>query len=168
MLFNNHQPALDRLARIPLFAACTRRQLARVDRLSTELGIEPGYVMQREDDDASAFFVIVTGDASVSVDRRCTGHLRAGHFVGEVGLLDRGPNVTTVTAATPMDVVVFSRVEFRALLEVAPAAVITILRAHAAYVRAGRDLSAGEPCASTPRSSESPEVLERTSSSSPA
>src|ERR1700730_226738 len=92
------------------------------------------------------------------VDRRCTGHLRAGHFFGDVGLLDRGPNVTTGTVATPMDVVVFSWVEFRALLEVAPAAVVTILRAHAAYVRAGRDQPAGGPCASTLRSSESPEV----------
>jgi CRP-like cAMP-binding protein len=45
------------------------------------------------------------------------GELRPGQFFGEVGLLDRGPSVTTVTAATEISVLVFSVVEFRAVLD---------------------------------------------------
>jgi CRP-like cAMP-binding protein len=135
MSSRRQQPSIERLVRIPLFAACTRRQLTRVDSLATTLILDPGYVLQEEGTDTSAFFVILDGAASVAVGDRCLGTLRDGHFFGAIGLLDRGANVVTVTAATRIRVLVFSRTEFRALLEVAPSAAITIMRAHAVQVR---------------------------------
>jgi CRP-like cAMP-binding protein len=101
----------------------------------TRLILDAGYILQQEGTDASAFFVILAGAASVAIGDRTVGALRDGHFFGGIGLLDHGPNVATVTAATRIDVLVFSRIEFRALLEVAPSAAVTIMRAHATDVR---------------------------------
>jgi CRP-like cAMP-binding protein len=134
-MFRPQQPRIERLARVALFAPCTRRELARIDSLATQLVLETGSVLQREGTDASAFFVIVSGVVSVMFDERRVGTLSDGHFFGAIGLLDRGPNVATVTATTPVDVLVFSRTEFKALLELAPGVGLTIMRAHATHTR---------------------------------
>jgi CRP-like cAMP-binding protein len=122
MSFRNHRPALDRLRRIPLFQPLTRRQLIEVDRLSTELTAGAGRVLQHEGVRASAFFAIETGGVTVTIGGRPVGQLRAGDVFGAAGLLEGHCNVTTVTATVPTEVVVFSRREFRALLDIVPGA----------------------------------------------
>lgn len=132
MLFRNH-PALERLSRIPLFGSCTRKQLVRIDRLATELTVGSGRVLQHERANASAFYVIETGHAAISVGGRPVGDLQAGDFFGEAGLLERSLSAATVTAASRTDVIVFTREEFFALLEVAGPTTRTIMRACAAH-----------------------------------
>jgi signal-transduction protein with cAMP-binding, CBS, and nucleotidyltransferase domain len=120
MSSRHHRPALVRLRRIPLFRSLTRKQLVEVDRRSTELTVDAGRVLQHEGVPASAFFAIETGGATVTVGGRPVRQLSAGDVFGAVGLLERQPNVTTVTATARTDLVVFAGREFRALLDIVP------------------------------------------------
>jgi CRP-like cAMP-binding protein len=86
-----------------------------------------GFVIQEEHAYASAFIVIVSGDATVAVGRRTLGTLRSGQYTGAVGLLDHRRNLMAVTAATSVAVLVFSRSEYRSLLELVPRVATAIM-----------------------------------------
>jgi CRP/FNR family transcriptional regulator, cyclic AMP receptor protein len=114
-------PHLHRIRAIPLFAACTARQLARIDALSTEVTVDPGTVLQREGLTVAQFCVVVDGRVSTSV-AGCDGdELRPGAFFGAVGLVERRDATTTVTTSARTTLRAFGRNDFRALVEtVAP------------------------------------------------
>jgi hypothetical protein len=120
MSYRYHCPAIERLSRIPLLGSCSRKQLVEILRLGTELTVDAGRVLQHEGATASAFYAIETGAAAVSVGGRPVGHLRDGDVFGAPGLLEGHSSETTVTAAVRTDVVVFTRKEFRALLDIVP------------------------------------------------
>jgi CRP-like cAMP-binding protein len=65
-------------------------------------------------------YVIVSGEAAVSVDGNTVGKIGPGEMVGEMGLIDGGLRAATVTADTDMDVYVIEPGRFRALLDDVP------------------------------------------------
>ncbi len=75
----------------------------------------------------SEFFVIIDGDATVSRRGRKVATLGPGDAFGELALLDKAPRNATVTAQTPMEVVVLGQREFGGLIDEVPG-----LRAQAA------------------------------------
>lgn len=109
------------LRQLELFAHCPERQLALVDSRCTRLRVEPGRVLLREGDRDRQFMVIV--DGSVAVSRRpdkSVAVLSAGGFVGEMSMLTGERRSATVTALTPVEVLVCNGREFADLLEIAP------------------------------------------------
>jgi CRP-like cAMP-binding protein len=67
------------------------------------------------------FFVIVEGEAVVMIDGIEMGTMGPGCGFAEIALLaPEGRRTATVTAATPMTLVVLDRVEFAELLDIAP------------------------------------------------
>jgi CRP-like cAMP-binding protein len=109
---------LEFLRGVRLFAACSDLELAQVDRLVSLVTAESGQVLTREDTYEPQAFVIVDGEARVSRSERTIAALSAGDFFGEMALLDRRPRVATVTALTPMRLLVCDPVSFTTLLEV--------------------------------------------------
>jgi CRP-like cAMP-binding protein len=73
-------------------------------------------VLCREGQAGHQFFVVVEGQARVTMREREIATLGPGGFFGEMSLLDGGPRIATVTAATPMKLLVLDRREFRHLL----------------------------------------------------
>jgi CRP/FNR family transcriptional regulator, cyclic AMP receptor protein len=100
-----------------LFAQCRPKELAAIDRLAIELAVAPGRVLLREGEPGRQFFVITAGRARVTVGRDYVDTVDAGSFLGEVSMMDGGPCMATVTAATPMHLLAFGRSEFRALMD---------------------------------------------------
>jgi CRP-like cAMP-binding protein len=111
---------LDHLAQVPLFSALSRKELALVARRAEDVKVEPGRVLVSEGSTGSEFFVIVDGNATVSRRGRKIATLGPGDAFGELALLDKAPRNATVTAQTPMEVVVLGQREFGGLIDEVP------------------------------------------------
>jgi CRP/FNR family cyclic AMP-dependent transcriptional regulator len=111
---------IDHLQRVPLFSACSRDELRKVSRRTTDIPVTAGHVLVNEGERGLEFFVIVGGRATVSRQGRTVGELGPGDFFGELSLLIDSPRNATVTALTPMEAIVLSRKEFDAALAEAP------------------------------------------------
>jgi CRP-like cAMP-binding protein len=64
--------------------------------------------------------VIIEGTATVSRHGRKVATLGPGDAFGELALLDKAPRNATVTAATPMELVVLGQREFGGLIDEVP------------------------------------------------
>lgn len=111
---------LDHLAQVPLFSACNKSELKRLARRTTDAKIDAGQVVIRERQGAHDFFVVVEGKAEVSRGGRPVTVLGPGDFFGELGLLDPGLRDATVTALTPLEIIVLPQWDFEAALDEAP------------------------------------------------
>jgi CRP-like cAMP-binding protein len=67
--------------------------------------------------EGSGFYVIEAGEAQVLIQGQPESTLQAGDFFGEVAVIDHGPRMATVTAATGLDTLALTPADFRALVE---------------------------------------------------
>lgn len=104
-----------RLREIPFFSGLGKRDLEQVGRWTDEVEVPAGTVLGRQGSVAYEFFVILDGATDVHVDGRRVGELGPDDFFGEIGLLEAERRTATVTAATPMRLVVVFGREFRAM-----------------------------------------------------
>jgi CRP-like cAMP-binding protein len=109
---------LDKLKGVELFVGCSPEEIDRISSLTTQIDVDAGRVLCVEGKPGEEFFVIVEGEAEVTRGGELIARLGAGDFFGEMALLDGGARVATVTAATPMRLLVLNRSEFRSLVEV--------------------------------------------------
>jgi CRP-like cAMP-binding protein len=123
------------LKQIPMFASCSKGELERITRLADTIDVEQGNRLTREGASAGEFFVIVEGEATVSVRGQDVRRLGPGDWLGEIALLDKGPRTATVTADTPMVVEVISRPQFLDLLRDVPSIAVKIATGLAHMVR---------------------------------
>ena len=103
-----HPPATTTqvLRSIPLFAACSDRELAVVRRTVDEVSVTEGDVLLREGRPGRESFVIVDGEAGVTRRGEFLARLGPGDFFGELSVLDHQSRTATVTALTPMRLLV--------------------------------------------------------------
>ncbi len=106
--------------RLPLLAGCTRRQLAQVDGLGTQLDVRAGRALTVEGSPARECFLVLAGRATAARGTRPVGVVGDGTVAGELALLDRTARTATVVAATPMRLLVLTPGELQDLLDVAP------------------------------------------------
>lgn len=125
----------DHLSQVPLFSACSKRELQRVAKVADEVEITEGRVLLKQDSPAREAFVVIEGTAEVHRNGKRVAQLGAGDCIGELALLDRGTRTASVTATSPMRVLVISSREFTALLEDAPTIAQKLLRTLARRVR---------------------------------
>ena len=102
-----------------LFSACDDDELARIAALSRPREVELGVAVTRQGEPGEEFFVVVEGEADADVDGDVVGTIGAGGFFGEMALLDGGDRVATVTATTPMKLLVLDRHDFNEMLSIA-------------------------------------------------
>ena len=137
------------LRSIPLFSKCNARQLRQIAALAVALDVPKGEVLCREGEVGTEFFVIIEGEAAVSVHGRRKATIGAGGFCGEMAILDGGRRVASVITTAPTRTLVLSRREFEDLLTVAPEISLSLLQAMAHRLReadlAHRERRAGAP-----------------------
>ena len=92
---------VDHLAEVPLFSACSKKDLQLVAKRAEDVKVEPGKVLVTEGAAGAEFFVILEGNATVTRHGQKVAHLGPGQFFGDLALLDRAPRNATVTAARP-------------------------------------------------------------------
>ena len=126
---------LDHLASVPLFAACSRKDLQNIARASDEVDVAEGKVLVEQGDVGRECFVIVGGSATVKRNGRKVATLGPGDYFGELSLLDKGVRTATVTADTPMTVLVLGPREFSGVLDSVPGLSHKLLATLAARIR---------------------------------
>ena len=110
-------PSVELLQRIPLFAELESRELGRLSGSFKERTFEPGESVVAEGEHVSRFFVIESGEASVSVRGGERDKLGPGDYFGEIALIDEGARTATVTADTDMKTYAMTFWEFRPIVE---------------------------------------------------
>ena len=102
-----------------LFSTCTDDELGRIAALARPQEADAGSELTVHGEEGLEFFVIVEGDASAAVDGDEVGTIGPGGFFGEMALIDGGERVATVTATSPMQLLVLDRHDFNEMLELA-------------------------------------------------
>ena len=110
-------PSLDLLQQIPLFADFDRGELERISRTFKDRTFEAGSTVVGEGKTGAGFFVIESGEATVSMRGDERGKLGPGDYFGEIALIDDGARSATVTADSELRCYGLTSWEFRPLVE---------------------------------------------------
>ena len=130
---------LERLGALPMFGGCTNKELRDIARIVDELQVESGRVLMSQGDAGQEAFVIEEGAAEVVRDGQLLATVGPGSYVGELALIDAGPRSATVTATTPMRVLVIGTREFSTLLDEGPGLARRVLVSTARRLRAANE-----------------------------
>jgi len=127
---------VELLRGVPLFSACSKRELSRIASLADQIEVPKGKVLTRKGESGSEFFVIVEGRARVTVGGRGrVSPLGPGASFGEMSLLDQGPRTATVEAESDMQLLVLDARSFSSLLAEVPSVARKVLAAMGARLR---------------------------------
>ena len=111
---------VDLLRRVPLFANLGKRDLERLGGVADELDLGATRTLIKEGTRGREFFVLVDGEAKVTRNDRRVATMRAGDFFGEIALITDVPRTTTVTAETPVRLLVLTKRDFQRVLREQP------------------------------------------------
>ena len=111
---------IDHLSQVPLFSACSKKDLQLVAKRAEDVKVDAGKQLVTEGDTGTEFFVVIDGNATVSRRGQKVAQLGPGGFFGELALLDKAPRNATITAETPMELVVLGQREFAGLVDDVP------------------------------------------------
>jgi CRP-like cAMP-binding protein len=119
-----------------LFAELGENALAELSRLFKERRFSAGETVTKEGSGGAAFYLIQSGEATVSVRGAPRPGLKAGDFFGEIALIDGGERAATVTAATELVCYGLTYWDFRPLVQQNGAIAWALLRSLARMLRA--------------------------------
>jgi len=105
------------LQRVPLFADLNKSEAQQVARLFKERRFAEGETVVQEGSGGAAFYIIVSGEAVVSIGGKKRSTLKANDYFGEIALIDEGPRMATITASTELDCYGVTFWDFRPLVE---------------------------------------------------
>ena len=125
----------EKLAKVPMFSGCTKRELEAIGRAAKEVKHPEGHVIALEGDRGVGFFLITEGTARVSIGGKPRSKLGPGDFFGEIALLDRGPRTATVTSTSPIRLLGLTAWVFRGLIEEHPSIGFKLLEVVAGRLR---------------------------------
>jgi CRP/FNR family transcriptional regulator, cyclic AMP receptor protein len=111
---------IDHLQQVPLFAACSRKDLQLVARRAEDVRVPAGKALVSEGETGHEFFVILDGTARVTRQARKIATLGPGDSFGELALLEKAPRNATVVADSDMELVVLGQREFAGLIDEVP------------------------------------------------
>ena len=126
---------IDRLGQVPLFSACTKKELRELAKITTDASATTGQVLCTENESGNECYIVVDGQATVTIGGQHVATIEGGGFFGEMALLDGGPRIATVTAATDMELLVLSRREFLELIDQVPSVTRRLLEGLGARLR---------------------------------
>lgn len=123
------------LAAVPLFEGLSKRHLKKLAGLAEMANFMEGAKVVKEGDAGDSFYVVLVGEAKVSVKGRTVHRLLPGDHFGEISLLDGGERTATVTAVTPMTLLMIARKNFLKELELDPSVSVALLESLARTIR---------------------------------
>ena len=118
---------VDLLKRTPLFADCSKAELGALALTADELDLRQGTVLTKEGSAGREFFVLVEGTVAVTQKGKPVADLGPGDWLGEVALLTDVPRTATVTATSPLRVLVLTDRAFRQAVKGMPSIALKVL-----------------------------------------
>lgn len=105
---------------MPLFADCSKAQLAEIALIADEVDLREGTVLIQEGHPGREFCVVIEGTVAVSRKGKKVPIRGGGEFFGEISLLSNAPTNATVVTTSPVRALVVTARGFRQLLEKSP------------------------------------------------
>jgi pyruvate,water dikinase len=105
------------IERVPLFDGLSPRDIEGMAALFKERRFDAGETITKEGAGGGAFFVIESGEATVTSGGRELARLKPGDYFGEVALIDDGARTATITATTDLVCHGLTYWEFRPLVQ---------------------------------------------------
>ena len=115
------------LRRVTVFSTCTPEQLERLADAAVETHHATSELLAEQGVIGHRFHLLLEGAAEAERDGEVVGNVRAGEFVGEIGLLGGGPATATVRCTEPTTCLTLRRERFWEVLEAEPAIALRIL-----------------------------------------
>jgi CRP/FNR family transcriptional regulator, cyclic AMP receptor protein len=123
------------LAGVSLFEGLSKRQLRKIAEASEIVDYMAGHSIVREGEVGDSFFVVLEGQAKVTVKGRTVNRSLPGDHFGEISLLDGGPRTATVSSETPMTMLMLHRKDFQKVLEDDPEVAVALMEGLARMIR---------------------------------
>ncbi|HUE67904.1 MAG TPA: cyclic nucleotide-binding domain-containing protein [Candidatus Acidoferrum sp.] len=129
-------PKVDLLKKVPLFGHCSPTSLESAAANTDEVDVVAGRTLIKQGEPSDTFYVLIDGEADVTIDGRSRRKLGPGDFFGEISMLDRGPATATVTTTKPSRMMVMSHMQFRDAIKGNQDLLIQVLASVAERLRA--------------------------------
>jgi CRP-like cAMP-binding protein len=129
---------VEALQRIPLFADLNKRETREVARLFKERRFSAGETLVQAGSGGAAFYVIGSGEATVTLGGKERATLKAGDHFGEIALIDEGTRTATITATTDVVCYGLTHWDFRPLVEANGTIGFKLLQSLAKMLRAAQ------------------------------
>jgi CRP-like cAMP-binding protein len=126
---------VDALARVPLLAGLSKRELASLAKVAEDMEFPPGRKLASEGVRGREFFAIVEGDVELTKRGKRIKTLGPGEFCGEFSLIMGGPRMTTLTAKTPVRAFILTDRHFKELLKTHPGVELKVMRSLVEWLR---------------------------------
>lgn len=108
------------LQQVPLFRACSKRELTLLARIVDEASFPAGHVLIKRGDFGKEFLLLLEGTVTVEPQTGKRVKMGPGDFFGEMSLLDGEPRSATVIAEAPVRLLVMGQREFFTLVADVP------------------------------------------------
>jgi CRP-like cAMP-binding protein len=108
---------VEALQRVPLFMDLDADEISQIARLFKQRRFAQGETVVREGSGGAAFFLIESGEATVSVGGTERPILREGDYFGEIAVIDEGPRSATIVASTELVCYGLTFWDFRPLVQ---------------------------------------------------
>ncbi len=126
------QQEVDLLRKIPMFAKIEPAKLKLLAFTSERLSYSDGDVLFRQGEAGDAAFVIISGQAEISIATDdgplVVARLSDHDFVGEIAILCDVPRTATVTAVTNLEALRISKDLFFSMVKEFPEIAIEVMR----------------------------------------
>jgi CRP/FNR family transcriptional regulator, cyclic AMP receptor protein len=109
-------PKVELLRKVPLFAACSTKELRQIAAIADELAFREGKVLTKQGGPGREMFILLDGTVKVERNGVQINELGPGDFLGEGALVLRKPRNATITATSPLRALVITDANFNELL----------------------------------------------------
>lgn len=127
------------IERVPFFANMGPRDVEGIAALFKERRFAAGETVTKEGAGGAAFFVIESGEATVSIGGRTRATLGTGDYFGEIALIDEGARSATITASSELVCYGLTYWEFRPLVQQNATIAWNLLQTLAKRLRTAQD-----------------------------
>lgn len=126
---------LESLKNVPLFNACSKKELETVAKAADEITMTKGSLIVDQGQTGREAFVILSGEVTIKRSGRKVATLGAGDVVGELSLLDHGPRSASAICATDCTLLVIDQRRFVSVLNDVPSIAYKLMGVLASRIR---------------------------------
>ena len=123
------------LGAVPLFEGLSTKHLKRIAELATVARFMEGATIVKQGVIGDSFYVVLQGQAKVSVNGRTINRMLPGDHFGEISLLDGQERTASVIAETEMMLLEITQKDFFTMLRNDPEITVDLLEGVARAVR---------------------------------
>jgi CRP/FNR family cyclic AMP-dependent transcriptional regulator len=111
---------IERLSSVSLFRALSRKELETLARAADAVEVAAGTTLVEEGAAGREFFIVMSGEVSVTAGGKEVAVLAEGEWFGELAIIDPAPRDASVSALSPCELLVIDARRFGPLLEEVP------------------------------------------------